>query len=308
LRLSQYVSEHGVDAFNFEDFLFVGSKLATDPTRLVLVGGQAIETWGHYFDVLAPTGQREPLTEDTDWYGNAEDALWLCRLLGRRNTELYIAKNFDPSPNSAQAYIERPDGRVLMMDFLRAVVGLTHEEIVQYAVPVNVAGVNLSVLHPLYCLESRLANLRGLPSKRNTNGVMQANWAIEIAAAYLEKMPSNGASVRDVMKACRQLADCSEYRAGPYCFEHYQVDPLRAVTPTTLDFVGGQFVTEYWPRRIERISTKRERNRRLVAYRFDLSTARAAKATAIPIRSSVPLTVRAPTTDAGQERDAPSQH
>jgi hypothetical protein len=282
LRLSQYVSEHGVDAFNFEDFLFVGSKLATDPNRLVLVGGQAIETWGHYFNVLAPTGQHEPLTEDTDWYGNSEDARWLCRLLGRKNTELYIAKNFDPSPNAAQAYIERPDGRVLMMDFLRAVVGLTHQEIVQYAVPVNVAGVSLSVLHPLYCLESRLANLQGLPSKRNTNGVMQANWAIDIAAAYLEKMPSNGTSVRDVMKACRQLADSSEYRAGPYCFANYEIDPMRAVSPATLDFIGGQFVTEYWPRRLGRIATRRESNRKLVQYRFKLSEARAAKALNLP--------------------------
>lgn len=289
MRLSQYVSEHGVDAFNFEDFLFVGSKLATDPNRLVLVGGQAIETWGHYFNVLAPTGQHEPLTEDTDWYGNSDDAVWLCRLLGRKNTELYIAKNFDPSPNAAQAYIERPDGRVLMMDFLRAVVGLTHDEIIQYAVPVNVSGVSLSVLHPLYCLESRLANLKELPSKRNTNGVMQANWAIDIVAAYLEKMPSNGASIRDVMKACRQLADASEYRAGPYCFEKYEIDPLRAASPATLDFIGGQFVTEYWKRRLERIASRRESNRKLVQYRFKLGEARAAKAAEIPILSAIPV-------------------
>lgn len=303
MRLSQYVSDHGVDAFNFEDFLYVGSKLATDPNRLVLVGGQAIETWGHYFQVLAPTGQHEPLTEDTDWYGNADDARWLCRLLGRKSTELYIAKNFDPSPNSAQAYIERPDGRVLMMDFLRAVVGLTHEEIVQYAVPVTVAGINFSVLHPLYCLESRLANLKGLPSKRNTNGVMQANWAIDIVAAYLEKMPSNGASVRDVMKACQQLADSSEYRAGPYCFDNYGIDPLRAVPAAILEFIGGQFVTEYWPRRLERIATKRARNRKIVAYRIELSNARAAKATAVPLPNLVPPPAQA--SDKGPARTTP---
>jgi hypothetical protein len=74
LRLSALVNQQGVAPFTAEDFLFVGSKVATDPARLILVGGQALETWGAYFDVLAPTGDRHPLTEDTDWLGSKKDA------------------------------------------------------------------------------------------------------------------------------------------------------------------------------------------------------------------------------------------
>lgn len=278
MRLSQYVHENGVDAFNAEDFLFVGSKLSADPDRLVLVGGQAIETWGLYFGVLAPTGDHAPLTEDADFYGSKKDAIWLCNLLGKKTTELILNQDFEASPNTAIAYIQRPDGRVLMMDFLRSVVGLTPNEITQLAVPVNVGGIRISVLHPLLCLESRLANLEKLPSKRNSNGVMQAEWAVNIAEAYIRKMKAEGAPDGEIVKACGKLAEAAEYRSGPYCFDNYKVDPLRAVSSEVLAMIGGRFVADDWWRRVERITKKREeralraeRNKKLFSFQVQLT-------------------------------------
>lgn len=268
MRLSQLVKERGIDPFQFEDFLFVGQKLSLDPTRLVLVGGQAIETWGHYYDAAPPSGDHAPLTEDTDFYGSHKDAKWLCSLLGKQSTEVIINSNFDPSPNTAVAFIQRPDGRVLLIDFLRAVVGLKHDEIVRLAVTVMVAGVRINVLHPLYCLESRLANLDKLPAKRNSNGVMQAKWAIDIAQAYLLNIPENPEHKgRDLIKACHLIAESAEFRSGPYCFHTFGIDALTAVTPAVLDRVGGRFVSEDWPRRVERIRAKRAK--KLVSYRID---------------------------------------
>ncbi|RYG14886.1 MAG: hypothetical protein EON92_00400 [Burkholderiales bacterium] len=263
MKLSDYVRENGIDPFTREDFAFVGGKLATNPSRLVLVGGQAIEVWGIYFDVLAPSGEHEPLTEDTDWYGSKDDAQWLCGLLGgKQYTELIIAKDFDPSPNSALAYIKRPDGRVLLMDFLRTVMGLSEEQIVRFAVSISVGGVNLNVLHPIYCLESRLANLKNIPSKRNTNGVMQANWAVKIMEAYLMNLASSQdveGKNRELIKTCSSIAEAAEFRSGPYCFQTFRVDPLEAVSPRVLDAIGGRFVTDDWPRRVARIQVRREK-------------------------------------------------
>lgn len=268
MRLSDSVRANGIDSFNVEDFKFVGSKLAADPDRLILVGGQAIEVWGHYFDILPPTGNQEPLTEDIDWYGGKKDAIWLCGLLGgKSNTELLLAKDFDPSLSTALAYLKRPDGRILMMDFLRGMIGLSTEQITQYAVQVVASDVKLNVLHPLFCLESRLANLEKLPHKRNTNGVMQAQWTIEIAEAYLLRMRASGASDKEMLKACTQIAESAEFRSGPYCFRHYKIDPLMAVSDRVLDAIGGRFVSDDWPRRLHRIKTKREK---LVSYKFKL--------------------------------------
>ncbi len=184
MRLSAYVNQHGIDAFNFDDFIFVGQQVAKSPEALILVGGQVLETWGLAFNVLAPTGDTNPLTEDADWLGGKRDAIWLCERLGKAHTELVLAGDFDSTPSTAYAYLRRPDGRVLMMDFLRAIVGPSNEEIRKLAVPVQVADqVTLHVLHPLLCLESRMANLEVLPAKREGNGPMQAQWAVNIARA-----------------------------------------------------------------------------------------------------------------------------
>ena len=179
MRLSEIVAKRGIDAFRFDDFLFVGKQLSQDPSRLILVGGQAIETWGHVFHVLPPTGDHAPLTEDTDFFGSKKDAQWLCNLLGKDSTELILAKDFDPSANTAMAYILTSDGRILLIDFLKTLIGLDNEIIKATAVPIDVAGVRLNVLHPLLCLKSRLSNLEHLSVKRNTNGVMQAHWSID---------------------------------------------------------------------------------------------------------------------------------
>lgn len=66
MRLGAHVNQHGIDAFTREDFLFVGKRISRDPAKLILVGGQALEIWGIIFNVLAPTGDRFPLTADTD--------------------------------------------------------------------------------------------------------------------------------------------------------------------------------------------------------------------------------------------------
>jgi len=257
LRLSKIVKERGVDAFSFDDFLFVGKQLAQDPSRLVLVGGQALETWGHVFDVPPPTGEFEPLTEDTDFLGSKKDAQWLCKLLGKGATELILAADFDSSINTAIAYLERPDGRILMIDFLRAIIGVNEKEIQRTAVPISVAGVDLHVLHPLLCLKSRFANLQELPSKRNSNGVMQAEWAISIVQAWLRKMVIGKPEQREMIKACHSVSELAEFGSGPYCFREFALDPLRAVGTDVLEAIGGRFVTDDWRRKVERIRLKR---------------------------------------------------
>lgn len=257
MRLSELAVERGIDSFQFDDFLFVSQPLRQDPARLVLVGGQALETWGHFFSVLPPTGDRSPLTEDTDFLGSSQDAKWLCAQLGRGDTELVLAKQFDPSPNSAIAYIRRPDGRILMIDFLHAVLGVRSEEVSTTAVRIEVAGNLIQVLHPLLCLKSRLANLEGLSSKRNTNGVMQAHWAVSIAHAYLLNLLDSGVAQRELIKQFTMVSELAEFGAGPYCFKNFGIDPLSSITEEMVKRVGTRFVSEDWPRRLERIQKKR---------------------------------------------------
>jgi hypothetical protein len=259
LRLSALVHQRGVDAFTFEDFLFVGRKVSIDPSRLILVGGQAIETWGVLFDILAPTGDRHPLTEDTDWLGSKRDAQWLCDLLGsREDIELQLATPDDAGPSSALAYLKRPDGRILLMDFLHTIVGPSSEEIRRLAVPIKLDSVTLHVMHPLLCLESRLANLQVLETKRRGNGPMQAQWAIDIGRAFLLRTVQDGRA-KEAAKACRFIAEQAEFKYGRYCYLKFGLDPLAAVTVDVVRGIGGRFETEEWPRIAERLAEKRRR-------------------------------------------------
>ena len=257
MRLSAYVNQHGIDAFNFEDFVFVGQHVAKSPEPLILVGGQALETWGLAFNVLAPTGEKTPLTEDADWLGGRKDAIWLCERLGVDSTELMLAGDFDSSPSTALAYLRRPDGRILMMDFLRAIVGPTNEEVRRLAVEVTVADqVKLHVLHPLLCLESRMANLAVIPAKRIGNGPMQAQWAVKIAEAYLNAR-ANTDTVDQMATACRMIAEMAEYKHGRYCWTKHRINPLQAISATLIQQIGGGFAAEEWPRILRRVSEKR---------------------------------------------------
>lgn len=216
-----------------------------------------METWGHVFQVLPPTGDHEPLTEDTDFLGSKKDAQWLCKLLGKESTELVLANEWDNSPNTGIAYIQRPDGRILMIDFLRAVYGLKDQEVTQTAVPIAVAGVSLYVMHPLLCLKSRLANLVGLESKRTTNGRMQAVWAVSIVGAWIRSMLHANQEAKVLIKACHSVAEIAEFGPGPKCLLEYGIDPLLAVGDDVVSAIGGRFVTDDWRRKMDRIRLKR---------------------------------------------------
>ena len=139
------------------------------------------------FDVLAPTSDRYPLTEDTDWLGDADDAKWLCSLLGVDDTEVIFPAVDHLTPSSALAYLSRPGGRIVMMDFLHSIVGPNTEKVRKLAMEIVVGATKVRVLHPLLCLESRMANLKDIPAKGRGNGPMQAVWAVNIVRAFLRR-------------------------------------------------------------------------------------------------------------------------
>lgn len=253
MRLSDLVARQGINSFTADDFNFVTSKVSDQPNRLILVGGQAIEVWGVLLDVPSPLGDRQPLTEDADWLGGKLDARWLCDRLGApADVQLQFAGDHDSTPSAAIAYLRR-GGRILMMDFLRMIVGPSVDAIRRLAVQVEVDGGHvICVMHPLLCLESRFSNLEIIPAKRSGNGPMQAEWALSIATAYLRRMVSEGMDPDQVVKACRQIERLAMSSAGKYCYINYQLNPMACIPGDVIDYVGGMFQSRDWPLRLER--------------------------------------------------------
>lgn len=254
-RLRDLVGKQGIAKFTADDFKLVTNRVATDPGRLILVGGQAIEVWAVLFDVPSPLGKGIALTEDTDWLGGKRDAQWLCSLLeGSAKVDLQFSTDFESPVSSAIAFIQRDD-RILLMDFLRAIVGPSIEEVKRLAVQVDLDGGAIKVPHPLLCLHSRLANIREIAAKRNENGLAQARWMIDIFRAYLLKMIGTLDSIQ-LAKNCREVAKLAEFQPGRFCYEHFQIDPLLAIDNAVVEHVGGKFLELEWPNLTRRIRDK----------------------------------------------------
>jgi len=250
------------------DFYYVVDKTSRAPERLILVGGQALEVWGVVLDVKPPSAVAmdeqhfHAFTVDADWLGQKADAQWLADLLGRDHTELSIPAVGDPSPSTAVLYLER-NGRVMLMDFLAGVTGIQNAELLKYAAEVDVAmpdgrTVPLRVLDPVHCLLSRMANLKAYASKRAGNGLLQAQWAIDILRAYLRYMVACGAPQDTMRKQCHRVAEIAEYgsKAAEFCFTRYQIDPLLAVDADVVAAGGTPFAAKDWPATVARIRRK----------------------------------------------------
>lgn len=264
--IARLVEANGLAAFTPEDFFSVSKQVSVDPSRLILVGGQALEVWSVLLNAPAPNGNGNPLTEDTDWLGSAKDAEWLANQLGSTmSIELKVATLDDSTANTAVMLLHR-DGteRVLLMDFLHSVTGLTDKEIHALAVPIELPHqetgekVTLRVLHPLHCMASRMANLKTHENKRNGNGVQQALWAIDILAAWL-KTVARDSDEKQMRKACKSVAELAQKDYAKYCYQNYELDPLRAVSPDMVAAGGMGFSTMGWRTTIERIDRQRRR-------------------------------------------------
>ena len=223
---------------------------------------------GVVLDVAPPNAvangeqQFHALTVDADWLGQKADAQWLADLLGRDQTELCIPAVSDPTPSTAALYLER-NGRVMLMDFLADITGLEKTELLRYAAEVDVEmpdgrSVPLRVLDPLHCLLSRMANLKAYASKRQGNGILQAQWALAILEAYLLYMVKSGAPEKTMRAQCHRVAELAEYGHGAaeFCLTRYHIDPLQAVGAEVVAAGGASFAEKDWPHTVERIRRK----------------------------------------------------
>lgn len=257
----------GLAPYSAEDFYYVVDKTSRAKDRLILVGGQALEVWGTLLDVPAPATENalsfQALTVDADWLGNKEDATWLAELLGTDRTELQIPDPSDPTPNTALLYLAS-NGRVMLMDFLAYITGLKNQAIKDKAADLQLTAPDgktlcLRVLDPIHCLASRMANLKTHPEKREGNGPIQAQWAIDIVRAYLLNLVSSEVDAKAVRGQCQRVAELAEYGPAEYCYTHFRLDPLQSVESTVVTAGGQGFATEDWPRKMKRIQQKREK-------------------------------------------------
>jgi hypothetical protein len=204
----------------------VKTIVATCSPRGVLVGGQALAFWADHLAVERPAALVPTVTADADFIGDAT----LARALGDRlGWETWVPSIDDATVQTGKVTHRVSGGRTKQVDFLSGVVGLTTKDVLRRAAELMVPGVGLvRVMHPIDVLDSRIQNLHLLPEKRNAIGVAQAELAVDMTRAFIDRQVQE-LGEKPSLKLLERVAEIATDIAAVRVFLRFGIDPLLAV-------------------------------------------------------------------------------
>lgn len=172
--------------------------------RVVLVGGQAVAIWaskleGRIADALVDA----VASRDIDLLGNSSDLRQSAELLDAR---VRVAKWEDRTPLTGVAIFLDSEGHERRLDVMTSVYGMNAEDIRQTAIEAELVidedrRVNVWIMHPERCMESRVHN-SVLANKQTDLAWRQLRASILCARAFSQLLldERGEAAVRDVLK------------------------------------------------------------------------------------------------------------
>jgi hypothetical protein len=192
-----------------EAVLKLVSILRLDDNAFV-VGGQAFNIWAERYAPGDPA-LREfgPFTsKDLDYFGHLQAATKLATALhGRVN----IPNLDDHTPHAAQVEA-KVDGLWVQIDFITNVIGvrsdletLAVELLIPYRTKDGEGVLEVPVMHPLHCFQSRVANVVRLGRKDDT-AMRQVHAAPIMLRHYVDEQLQSGER-HEAQRVLRRLAD-----------------------------------------------------------------------------------------------------
>lgn len=172
--------------------------------RVVLVGGQAVAIWaskleGRISDALVDT----VASRDIDLLGNSSDLRQSAELLDAR---VRVVKWEDRTPLTGVAIFLDSEGHERRLDIMASVYGMNAEDIRQTAIEAELVidqdrQVNVWIMHPERCMESRVHN-SALANKQTDLAWRQLRASILCARAFSQLLldERGEAAIRDVLK------------------------------------------------------------------------------------------------------------
>lgn len=189
----------------------------------IIVGGQAILLWSEHY---LTKNHRDISTNDVDYFGRRATARALA---AATHSPIAEPTPDDHTPNNAVVTLETETGPVTV-DFLSDVAGVDPNAIepnaveLRFAHPGGAGEMSLRLLHPLHCLQSKLANRIEL-GRRSTSADAQLGTALDVLDAFVEDLAE-----RAPREAMRTLTGLSRYietdRNGQKAHKHLESDPL----------------------------------------------------------------------------------
>ncbi len=172
------------------------SNLTADDGAFI-VGGQATNLWAWFYRDRAPYLRTQgPFTsQDIDYFGEIDVAQKLADALN--GTVSRPSKDTMNTPNTAVVEVNI-GGRTIRIDFLNKLLGIQKKEaergISELLLPA--AGgttVAVSLMHPLLCIKSRVANILHPATRRTDSTAMrQLHAAYHVGKIYIDHSLEDG--------------------------------------------------------------------------------------------------------------------
>jgi hypothetical protein len=185
----------------------------------ILIGGQALNIWVRHYRLLGPEFFDDaPFTsKDIDFFRNEEAA----RLLQSHLVEskLLIPKAEDATPNAAKVVGTLGD-REVEVDFMNNVLGTDERSVEENCVTLNIRHaasgdqIQVTLLHPLDVLRSRLANVNTL-RRTDDHSLRQAKAAVEVIHHFADELLRLSAD-----KMAQELLHDLAYVIRDHCMRH----------------------------------------------------------------------------------------
>jgi len=230
--------------------------------EVVLVGGQALAFWAHYYRTRLPVDLTPYVTLDLDFLGTSAHAKAFAD--GVAGSRLYVPSLDDHTPSSGRVVARNVLGRTLEVDFLHSLAGLSEGDVRRNAIEIKDTQGRLlvRVMHPIYCLESRIKNLVLLPSKRDRFGVAQAQLAVRVLRSHIRHVLKEPSGLRKALKLVERLGELALSEPGKRCFIEFRVDVLRAVPVKAIPV--PEFQRRRWPQLRRQVTERRRALRTLL--------------------------------------------
>ena len=241
----------------------------------VLIGGMALAFWADEFGILPEGALQAGVTFDADFLGTRGEAEATADRLAERmpgQVEILLPDMDRQTANSAKILLYRSHGRsdAVEIDYVSGVYGFTMEaeqRLRHRSFRVKTPFGEVTVMHPIDCLISRVMNLDGLPSKRNPAGIAQCRLAVAVTRAFIGAQCTDKSkqAMKTSLKAAEVVAELAMTAPAQRIAIEYGIDLLEAIPADAIH--SGQFREVRWPQ-IQRLvaegiaTLKRQREQR----------------------------------------------
>jgi len=205
---------------------------------MILVGGQALGFWMSRFDIEPDGGA--VISNDGHALGDVNRARELADAIRAR---VEMPHKMSRTSIVAQVRLPGPDGKERNIDVLHklyTVEGLTKsgvftKRVIRDSVEVEWRdGLRIRVMDPFDVLESRAHNAVGLIDDKGPHVLTQARWAIEVAAAALERLANDPNSKDRLGSRLQGIYKLAHSQVGRRLLKEHQIELLDAIDTTVL--------------------------------------------------------------------------